>query len=454
MRPGPLFRDRREAGEVLARLLAPFRAADPVVVGLTRGGIPVAYEVARELDAPLDACVVRKLGAPMDPELGIGAVSEDDAIHVDRKTTALLGVEDGQLAELVAAKRKEVEERIRQFRHGRPPVDVRNRTVLLVDDGIATGGTCHAAIRSLRSRGARHIVLAVPVGSTTSLEALGSVADEVVCPHRDDALIAVGLYYDDFEATTDDDVVAILELARIERERDTSQRRASERVRVTLDRNVRIPAVDGTLEGRLTMPPGALGIVVFAHGSGSGRLATRNLFVAGELQKEGLGTLLLDLLTAPEEREDARTGKLRFDVGLLASRLVVATDWLVEQADTRALPIAYFGASTGAAAALVAAAERPRVVRAVVLRGGRTDLAARSLGDVHAPTLLVVGGADPDVLRSNREALSELGCVKELEVLDDMTHSFEEPGALDHVARSAARWLLHHLAKPALESAG
>ncbi len=202
------------------------------------------------------------------------------------------------------------------------------------------------------------------------------------------------------------------------------------------------------------MPPGALGIVVFAHGSGSGRLATRNLFVAGELQKEGLGTLLLDLLTAPEEREDARTGKLRFDGGLLESRLVVATDWLVEQADTRALPIAYFGASTGAAAALVAAAERPRVVRAVVLRWGRTDLAARSLGDVHAPTLLVVGGADPDVLRSNREALSELGCVKELEVLDDVTHSFEEPGALDHVARSAARWLLHHLAKPALESAG
>jgi putative phosphoribosyl transferase len=174
--------------------------------------------------------------------------------------------------------------------------------------------------------------------------------------------------------------------------------------------------------------------------------------VARRLQAEGLGTLLLDLLTEPEERADQRTGHLRFDIGLLASRLVTATDWARQQSETADLPLGYFGASTGAAAALVAAAQRPEAVRAVVSRGGRPDLAEGALADVKAPTLLLVGGADPEVLQLNRETLYFLGCQKEIEVIAGASHLFEEPGTLDQVAVSAVRWFVRHLRPRALEA--
>ena len=208
---------------------------------------------------------------------------------------------------------------------------------------------------------------------------------------------------------------------------------------------IRIPAGEVELAGDLGIPPGATGIVVFAHGSGSSRLSTRNRAVARGLRNAGLATLLFDLLTEDEERVDAVTRELRFDIPLLAERLVQVTDWLLQEPRTAALRIGYFGASTGAAAALVAAARRPDSVHAVVSRGGRPDLAADALEQVRAPTLLIVGGLDVPVIAMNEEALARLEVEKTLEIVPGATHLFPEPGALEKVAELTADWFTRTL---------
>ena len=213
-----------------------------------------------------------------------------------------------------------------------------------------------------------------------------------------------------------------------------------------MQREVRIPAGDVILEGDLAIPEGGGGVVLFAHGTGSGRHSPRNRLVAEVLRGAGLATLLLDLLTEEEERADQLTGHLRFDIGLLASRLAAARGWLGGQPDTETLQVGYFGASTGAGAALVAAAEQP--VGAVVSRGGRPDLAGDALERVTAPTLLIVGSLDAPVLDMNREALDRLRSQKELRVVEGASHLFEEPGTLEEVAALAREWFRSHLAPP------
>jgi putative phosphoribosyl transferase len=220
------------------------------------------------------------------------------------------------------------------------------------------------------------------------------------------------------------------------------------------ERLVRIEAGSVLLEGNLSLPEGARGIVLFAHGSGSSRLSPRNRHVAKLLNQARLATLLVDLLSPEEEAVDLRTAQLRFNIGLLAERLVGITDWLVEQPDKRPLRIGYFGASTGAAAALVAAAERPKMVRAVVSRGGRPDLAGPALAHVEAPTLLIVGGNDLLVIELNRTALAQLRSEKRLVIVPGATHLFEEPGALDEVARLAREWFERYLAWEEHDRAG
>jgi dienelactone hydrolase len=209
---------------------------------------------------------------------------------------------------------------------------------------------------------------------------------------------------------------------------------------------IQIPAGRVLLEGNLTMPSGASGIVLFAHGSGSGRFSPRNRAVAAVLVRAGLATLLMDLLTDEEEAVDLATGGLRFDIGLLTQRVIGAVDWLAADATAKELPLGCFGASTGAAAALIAAAERPTRVGAVVSRGGRPDLAGDALLRVTAPTLLIVGGNDPQVLQLNRRALDALGGEARLEIVPGATHLFEEPGALERVTVLARDWFLRHLA--------
>jgi dienelactone hydrolase len=213
------------------------------------------------------------------------------------------------------------------------------------------------------------------------------------------------------------------------------------------ERLVRIPAGDVTLEGNLRIPDAARGLVVFAHGSGSSRFSPRNRFVAGVLEEAGLATLLIDLLTPQEEAVDEFTRHLRFDIRLLAERLVAASEWARQQPGTQHLSIGYFGASTGAGAALVAAAERPDLVRAIVSRGGRPDLAGPALPLVEAPTLLVVGGRDEVVIELNRQAFNQLRSEKRLEIVPGATHLFEEPGTLEEVARLARDWFVRYLAQ-------
>jgi dienelactone hydrolase len=208
---------------------------------------------------------------------------------------------------------------------------------------------------------------------------------------------------------------------------------------------VRIELDGVTLEGELTIPATAGGIVLFAHGSGSSRHSPRNQFVARAIQDAGMGTLLFDLLTRAEETADEEDGHLRFNIELLATRLIAATRWLANRADVQHLGVGYFGSSTGGAAALVAAAELGTAIDAVVSRGGRPDLAGAALPRVTAPTLLIVGGRDELVLELNQEASEQLRCVKELVIVPRATHLFEEPGALKRVATVAAAWFRQHL---------
>ena len=421
-----VFRNRRDAGRRLATRLAPWRDDEPIVVGLPRGGVPVAAEVAEALSAPLDVVVVRKLGVPFQPELGMGAIGEDGVRVLNDEVVRAAGVDAAELAEVEALERRELERRARRFRGDRPALSLAGRTVIVVDDGLATGGTARAAVEVVRAHGARRVVLAVPVAPADTLAALGVVADEVVCLEVPEGFSAVGQWYADFTQTSDAEVERLLDSA------------AAREPRV---REVTIPVGAVALAGELVVPVGAAGVVVFAHGSGSSRHSPRNRYVAEVLQDEGLATLLFDLLTADEEVERHNV----FDVELLGRRLMTVTEWLSTDPAVARLPVGYFGASTGAAAALWAAAEPGSPVRAVVSRGGRPDLARDRLTRVVAPTLLVVGGDDEAVLALNRAAATQLRTEHRLEVVAGATHLFEEPGTLESAARLAADWFLDHL---------
>jgi putative phosphoribosyl transferase len=425
----PPFEDREDAGRRLAGRLVRYRDERPIVFALPRGGVPVGYEISRALRVPLEVFVARKLGAPGQPEFGIGAVAPGGVRILNQDVVWRLGIPDDYLERITERETAEVERRLRHFRGARPEPDVRGRTVILVDDGLATGVTARAAVEALRRLEPRRLILAAPVCAAQTAELLAPEVDELVCLEAPSDLGAIGFWYRDFAQTSDEEVIGLLESARREQEEHPE----------------RISAGQVELEGNLSIPEGARGIVLFAHGSGSGRHSPRNRQVARALREAGLATLLIDLLTPEEEEADLRTGHLRFDIGLLAQRLAGATDWLTLNPDTLDLRIGYFGASTGAGAALVAASDRPEAVGAVVSRGGRPDLAGDALSLVKAPTLLIVGGNDAPVIGMNEEAFAQIRAEKRLEIVPGATHLFEEPGALEEVARLAADWFTHHL---------
>ena len=430
-----VFENRRDAGRWLSDLLRPIATERPIVIALPRGGVPVAVEVARALDAPLDLLTVRKLGAPHDPELGIGAVAEDGTVVVDTALARRVGITQEDFDRILAVELRELRRRVERFRDGRPPLDVRGRTVILVNDGLATGLSDLAAVRALRERGAGRIVVAVPVGSRDAVAMLRKAADEVVCHTIPADLIGVGRWYRDFAQVTDDEVLALLAQAGVPTPPPGADPPDEPAGQMMID-------LGGVhLYGDLALPPGAQGLVIFAHGSGSSRLSPRNRMVARRLEDAGLATLLFDLLAEQEEgRRD-----LVFDIPLLAGRLEAVTRWAQRSPSTSGLPIGYFGASTGAAAALRAAAALGDDVRAVVSRGGRPDLAADALPEVRAATLLLVGSLDREVLELNRGAARLLRCPHRLHVVPGAGHLFEEPGTLEAVAGLAVDWFVAHL---------
>jgi putative phosphoribosyl transferase len=434
------FIDRTEAGRRLARRLESLPAEDLVVLGLPRGGVPVAFEVARALAAPLDVIVVRKLGVPYQPELAVGAIGEGDVRVVNEQVRRDAQVTAAELDAVERSERAELARRVARFRAGGDRVPLAGRIALIVDDGVATGSTARAACQVARAQGAARVIVAVPVGAADALTALREDADEVVCLETPRWFAAVGQWYRHFPQISDREVTELL-------------RRAAQRPPVPsvvaggtsdppwYDKDVAVMAGEVRLAGHLFIPEEPIGVVVFAHGSGSSRHSPRNRQVAAVLNEARLGTLLFDLLTPREELDRERV----FDIGLLARRLVDATAWLTAQPAAAGLPIGYFGASTGAAAALWASTEPDLDVRAVVSRGGRPDLAGHRLDAVTTPTLLIVGGHDELVLSLNRRAQAAMPCESDLAVVPGATHLFEEPGALQQVATLARDWFTNHL---------
>jgi putative phosphoribosyl transferase len=441
------FTDRRDAGRRLAAALVGRDLESPLVLGLPRGGVPVADEVAAVLRAPLDVLVVRKLGSPHHPELALGALGPDRVVVWNDDVLRGVAPPRAAVEAVVARETAELGRREARFRAGRPPLDVGGRVVVVVDDGIATGATARAAVAWLRGRGASRVVVAAPVGSPDVVAAMRRVADEVVVLEQPAEFAAVGAAYEEFDAVEDDEVVAILAAAR------RREARSGERTRA-VRRSVAIRTRDAVLPGDLVVPERAIGVVVFAHGSGSSRRSPRNREVARSLEEAGIATLLLDLLSEREVADDERTARLRFDVGLLSRRVADTVANLADLPEVRGLPVGLFGASTGAAAALVAAAAFPDDVAAVVSRGGRPDLVApTTLTRVAAPVLLLVGGEDFEVLALHREVLPHLAVEHRLAVVPGATHLFEEPGALESVAVAARDWFVRHLAAARPEGA-
>jgi len=431
-----LFVDRADAGRHLAQRLRHLRGADLVVLGLPRGGVPVAFEVAGELHATLDVIMVRKLGVPFQPEYGFGAIGEDGVLIVDDNVVRQTRLTETQIAEVETRERVLLDRRVSRLHGDHPPVPLAGRTVIVVDDGIATGSTARAACLVARARGARQVIFATPVGSVAGTAALRRDADEVVCVHTPPHLLAIGEWYGDFSQVADEEVTILLDKA--------ASLLAGPGSAGPDPQEVVLNIAGARLSGSLVIPDRAAGLVVFAHGSGSSRHSPRNRFVADALNRAGLGTLLVDLLTGDEELSHAYV----FNITLLAARLAGITGWLHGRPATDALPLGYFGASTGAAAALWATAAGPPLpVAAIVSRGGRPDLAGPRLAQVQAPTLLIVGGEDSLVLDLNLRAQAQLTCESRLEVIPGATHLFEEPGALERVADLARDWFARHFAQ-------
>jgi putative phosphoribosyl transferase len=435
-----LFADRRDAGRRLADRLREFPRHGLVVLGLPRGGVPVAFEVARELGAPLDIIVVRKLGVPFQPELAMGAIGEDGVRILNNRVVTLTGVTTSDIDEAQAREEAELARRAKRFRGTRERVSLTGHTALLVDDGIATGSTVRAACKVARAHGASHVVVATPVAPPETVASLRSDADQVIALYQPADFYAIGQFYEDFTQTSDEEVVRLLTTS-LEPAAGSMARSVPDDDPPGRNEEVQVHAGAVTVSGHLTVPDGANAIVVFAHGSGSSRHSPRNRFVASVLNEAGLGTLLFDLLTPAEEHDRENV----FDIPLLARRLVDVTAWLRTQPQGHDAAIGYFGASTGAGAALWAAAEPDSEVRAVVSRGGRPDLAAPRLGAVRAPTLLIVGGHDPLVLELNREAEAQMLCETRLSVVPGASHLFEEPGTLRMAAELARDWFVDHL---------
>ncbi len=408
-----IFKDRHEAGKLLARKLKDAHDwADACILALPKGGVPVAWEVSQELKAPLDLLFVKKIGFPGQEELAIGAVSEDGEViwleempHVKREPLA------------VRAK-KELAAKTEQWRRLQPALPIRDQTAIIVDDGLATGATMKAAIQLVKKRGAKRVVVAVPVAATTIIKEIRQIADELFILAEPTPFFSVGQWYEDFEQVSDEQVENLL--------KGKNGHASIRDVVVNLE---------GTeLPGSLAIPEKATGVVIFAHGSGSSHKSPRNQKVSKALNDRGFATLLFDLLTDREAQYRPNV----FNIDLLAERLQHATHWVRSIGELKNLPVGYFGASTGAAAALTAAANTPGI-RSVVSRGGRPDMAAKDLPAIKIPVLLIVGGDDHEVITLNEKAKQSLSNAR-ISIIPGAGHLFEEPGTLDEVIELATDW--------------
>ncbi len=430
-----LFENREDAGTRLAAILAPYAGTNAVVFGLTRGGVEVGAAVARALHLQFRPLVVRKIGAPGNPELALGAISETGTVWLDRKHMRAIGATETHARETAVVEAREIERQQRAYGLTSLSTSINNRlaVAIVVDDGIATGSTARVAVDSLRTLGVGHIVVASPVASEQAIQMLRQRADDVVALAVPKLFRAVGLHYRNFNQVEDSRVRHLAA--------GTVTSQSPEVIVNDEPREVAVHIGGVTILGVLSVPGSPTGLVIFAHGSGSGRLSPRNQAVAAVLNDAGFATFLPDLLSVDE----ARDRRMVFDIPLLATRLTACAEWASRAPEVAGLPIAFFGASTGAGSALAAAADPSNRARAVVSRGGRVDLAARALEMVRCPTLLIVGEKDSGVVALNRHAYDRLSCDKRLIVVPGASHLFEETGALRTVAELARDWFSAHL---------
>lgn len=425
------FENREDAANRLAEALAPYAGSKPLVLSIPRGGVPLGRIIADALGGELDVVLVRKLGAPDNPEFAIGAIDEQGRMMLSRGFEVLRPSES-YLYQEARRQLELIHERRAHYRPGKKAVSCSSRTVIVVDDGLATGSTMTAALDAVRAQQPKRLICAVPVAARDSLQLVASHADEVVCLATPEPFIAVGRFYRDFSAVGDDEVISLLNKKVAESRSENHEPGKKSRSRL-----IRVNSGSGTMEGELVLPEAAKGIVLFVHGSGSSRHSPRNIMVAKALNNAGFATLLFDLLTQQEDR----VAEARFDISLLATRLETMLDWVLREEDVSHLPIGLFGASTGAAAALRVAASRPEAIYAVVSRGGRPDMAgASSLSKVRAPVLLIVGSRDSEVLELNRLAQDHMPSSAKIMVIPGATHLFEESGALEQVSLAATDW--------------
>lgn len=458
--PRAPFRDRTDAGAALALSLGTLATEqDVVVLGLARGGVPIARQVADALGAPMDVLVARKIGVPGIEEVALGAIAEGSDELVADGVARYIGLPPAVMDRLAAHERREIHRRVRLYRDGQAPRDVRGCVVVLVDDGLSTGATLRAAARLVRARGARRVIAAVPVASLQGLKDVRSDVDEVVTVITSRGSQTVSAHYESFAPMTDADVMHVLGrpvvgrpslLLRHARLSLEAPLGPGERVRP--ERRLDIPLGRDSIVGDLGMPRDSTdpreaafgndprGLVILVHGAGSSRMSYRNRYLAGRLRLSGWATLRLDLLTYEEQERAAVDARLRFDVSCLAARLTAACEWVRARGLGGAEHMVLFGSSVGAAAALCVASADERIA-AVMSRSGRVDLAASALGHVRAPVLLLVGTEDRETLERNREALRRLPRRARLVRIRGAGHTFEEPGALGAVGEHAAAWL-------------
>jgi predicted phosphoribosyltransferase/predicted esterase len=421
MRQSSRFTDRREAAELLADRLEPeLSGYGALVLGVPRGAVPMARIIADRVGGELDIVLVHKFSSYRHPEFALGSVTEEGGVYLGPGADRL-NVGEKQIEAAAHDEIRRLHEKRALLTPGRQPVEVAGRIVAIIDDGIATGATMIAAVRSVREKGAARVIVAAPVASDEAVRKLAAEGAEIVTLSVPDLFYAVSEFYDDFEQVDDEEVIKAL---------------------VGSPREVVIERGGVQLKGLLTVPAGASALILFAHGSGSGRLSPRNKFVAAQLNRAGLATLLLDLL----QDDEAEYQQFAFDTRGLAQRLEFALEWL-RHGNRRLshLTLGVFGASTGAAAAVHLAAKHPRLIRAIVSRGGRPDLAWEDLPNVSAPTLLIVGGDDEPVLSLNKEAFERLPGICAIEVVPGAGHLFEGQGELEKVAEYATKWFLRWL---------
>ncbi|GIL18073.1 MAG: hypothetical protein BroJett040_18240 [Oligoflexia bacterium] len=428
-----LFHNRQHAGQLLSEKLQKYKNSNAIVLPLPRGGVPVGIEVANALNLPMEVLVVRKIGAPFQTELAVGALCESEDPVWNQQILSRMGLEPDDLNSVVERERARIKQQIDLFREGRDLSSVSKKVAIIVDDGLATGATATAAASYLKRKGAAKVVIAVPVAAASSATLLRTKVDEVIVVDEREDLMSVGQWYRNFSQVSDSEVISLLRRKPIQKEKEK-----------ILESEREIPVDDVQLKGDLVIFPEMKGLIIFAHGSGSSRKSPRNRKVARYLNDRGFGTLLFDLLT-DQESEDRRNV---FNIPLLSHRLGQVTKWVREQSGFESVPLGYFGASTGAGAAIHAAEQLEKEIKisAVVSRGGRPDLAGEALKTMSSPTLLLVGSQDYGVIELNQQAQKLLPLAK-LSLVDGATHLFEEPGTLEEVSQKAADWFAIYLQK-------